>query len=252
MPIMTALVATCLVSFTSPDSNQSSDDPWGNLVNEDVYPVQLEGNTLTYGTHVYTVKGELNFKSTEYKTPTAYVTFTNVPSGYTEFEAVYTNLLGKTPQGAAAMIPMAFEIYARDRATGERCLNLLCNSSSTVSNITRILQTKLIPSKYGPDNDSYIQRYMPAALLKGAVNTNAYTPIEPYTVEMCTSPNGIHDAPMSGGTVYYTYILAHGWDTFQRAVDIFQPYDGEYYKVFNCPSTYTQCKIIRGTWQGLK
>ena len=93
---------------------------------------------------------------------------------------------------------------------------------------------------------------MAAALLKGADCTNAYTPQEPYTVEMCSSPNGVQESQMSGGTVYYTYILAKGWDTEQRAVDIFLPYNGSTYKVFNCPSTYTQCKNIRGTWGGLK
>lgn len=214
--------------------------------------MQINGNTLTYGDHVYTVNGELDYASTDYKNPTAYVTFTNIPSGYTEFEAVYNNLLGKTPQGVAAMVPMAIEIYARDNSTGERCLNLLCSSSATVSNITRILKTKLVASKYGPENDSYLQRYMAAALLKGANNKNAYTPIEPYTVEMCTSPNGIQDAPLTGGTVYYLFILADGWDTFQRSIEVFQPYNTDTYKVSNCPAAYSQCKNIIGTWPGLK
>ncbi len=227
-------------------------DEWADLVNETSHEVQLNGNTLTYGSHVYTVNGEIDYEGTVYNTPTAYVTFTNVPSGYTEFEAVYNNLLGKTPQGAAAMIPMAFEIYARNNNTGERCLNLLCNSSSTVAGIIRILKTKLEPSEYGPENDQYLQRYMPAALLKGAMNTNAYAPEEPYTVEMCASPNGVQDAPLTGGTVYYTYILAKGWDTEQRSVEIFQPYGTTLYQVFNCPATYAQCKNIIGTWQGLK
>lgn len=214
--------------------------------------VQLNGNTLTYGDHVYTVNGEINHKSRDHKTPTASVTFTNVPSGYAEFEAVYNTLLGKSPQGAAAMIPMAIELYARDNAVGKQCFELLCNGSATSDAILRILKTKLVPSQYAPENDSYIQRYMAAALLKGADNKNAYTPDEPYTVEMCSSPNGVKDAPLTGGTVQYLYIIAHGWDGFQRSVDILQPYGSEYYKVSNCSSTYTQCKNIIGTWPGLK
>ena len=247
------LLCSGLMTLSSCDlGGVLNSDPWGDLVNETSNDVQLNGNTLTYGDHVYTMTGELNYESTDYKNPTAFVTFTNVPSGYKEFEAVYNNLLGKTPQGVAAMIPMALEIYARDNSTGERCLKLLCNSDANVNEILRVVKQKLVASKYSPENDQYIQRYMPAALLKGAYNKNAYTPDEPYTVEMCTSPNGIQEAPLTGGMVYYLFILADGWDTYQRSVEIFQPYNSNVYKVFNCPSTYSQCKNIIGTWSGLK
>ena len=149
------------------------------------------------------------------------------------------------------MVPMALELYARDAGVGERCLHLLCNGSATVSEITRELKRKLEPSRFSPENDPYIQRYLPAAVLKGAVPSNAYTPDKPYTVEMCPSPNGVKAAPLTGGTVTYLYILAGGWDTYQRAVDIFLKDGDDHYKVFNCPSCYTQCKQIRGTWPGL-
>jgi hypothetical protein len=212
----------------------------------------VNGNTITYGDHTYTIVSDIDVNTKEYKKPTASVTFSNIPSGYAEFEAVYNGLLGKSIAGTAAMIPMAIELYARDAEVGERCLDLLCNGDATVSNITRILKTKLVPSQYAPENDSYIQRYMAAALLKGAVNTNAYTPERPYTVEMTMSPNGVREAPLMGGDVTYIYILANGWDTNQRGVDVFLPYDTEYYKVANCPSCYVQCKNIRGTWPGLE
>lgn len=211
-------------------------------------------NTMTYGSHTYEVKGEMfteadnNYYGPR-KTPTAWVTFSNIPSDYEEFEAVYNGLLGKTIQGTAAMIPMAIELYARDASVGERCFNLLCNSSTTVSGILRILKTKLVPSQYGPANDPYIQRYMAAALLKGAQASNAYTPTEPYTVEMCSSANRPQGS--MNGTVYYVYILAKGWDTEQRQVEILETSNG-LYKVFNCPSCYVQCKNIQGKWGGLK
>jgi hypothetical protein len=228
-------------------------DKWAGLVNEDSKSVSVDGNTLTYGNHSYTVKGEIDPNGTEYKTATAWVEFTNIPSGFKEFKAVYEGLLGKTTWGTASMIPMAMEIYARNAETGEKCFNLLCNSDATVKGIIRILKTKIVLSKYSPENDQYIQRYMAAALLKGASNTNAYTPDEPYTVEMTISPNHVVDAPLTGGEVTYLYILAPGgWDTFQRSAEIFQDYDGGLYKVFNCPACYTQCKNIRGTWGGLK
>ena len=222
-------------------------------VSEKPQAAQVNGNTMTYGDHTYTVSGEIDFNDnyTGYRgTPTASVSFTNFPAGYAEFEAVYNGLLGKSVQGTAAMIPMAIELYARDASVGERCFNLLCNSSSTVSGIIRILKTKLVPSQYAGADDPYIQRYMAAALLKGAMASNAYTPEEPYTVEMCCSANKPQNS--SYGMVYYLYILAKGWDTEQRQVEILQPNGSELYKVFNCPSCYVQCKNIVGTWGGLK
>ncbi|MBO7562239.1 MAG: hypothetical protein J6X91_02630 [Bacteroidales bacterium] len=209
--------------------------------------VAVNGNTITYGDHSYTVSGEFN---DSYKVPTAFVTFTNFPANYEEFEAVYNGLLGKSIQGTAAMIPMAIELYARDAAVGEKCFNLLCNGPATVSGIVRILKTKLIPSQYGPSGDPYIQRYMAAALLKGANANNAYSPDMPYTVEMAASPNGVHN--VTGGTDTFIYILADGWDTRQRSVEIFQAEGSPLYKVYNCPSCYTQCKNIKGEWAGLQ
>ena len=241
----------------NPDPNpggSTSGDSWANLINETPHEAIVNGNTLTYGDHTYTVSGEITYDQTYYDTPTAFVTFTNIPSGVTEFKAVYDNLLGLSPQGAAAMVPMAIEIYARDANVGEQCFNVLCNSSSTVAGIVRILKTKFNYSQYSPENDPYVQRYLPAALLKGASYTNGYKPEEPYTVKMSGNPNGIQDAPLTGGTVYYSYILTDGgWDSFQRGVEIFQPYGSNKYQVFNCPSTYTQCRNIQnGPWQGLK
>ncbi len=248
--LFVALSMTVLVSCNFNGESQTSIN--GKSSETAAPEAKVNGNILTYGNHVYSVDGKIDFDSKNHKTPTASVTFTNIPADYREFEIVYNNLLGKSPQGVAAMIPMAIELYARDAAIGKQCFELICNSSATSDGILRILKTKLVPSQYANANDSYIQRYMAAALLKGADNINSYTPEEPYTVEMCSSPNGVKDAPLSGGTVYYLYIIAHGWDSFQRAVDVLQSYDSEYYKVFNCSSTYVQCKNIRGTWSGLK
>ena len=232
---------------------QTSDDASLDA-QESTLDAQLNGNTLTYGQHSYTVNGDIDFSSTDHKTPTASVVFSNFPTNYEEFAAVYNGLLGKSMQGAAAMIPMAIELYARDAEVGERAFQLLCNSQSTVNSIVRILKTKLVPSQYAPKDDPYLQRYMAAALLKGATADNAYTPQEPYTVEMCASVNKPQRSTLNNppSTVYYLYIIAHGWDTFQRAVQVSQEDGSELYKVFNCPSCYTQCKNIRGDWPGLK
>lgn len=253
-----ALMGVCMMAFVScgqggKDSNAKSDNEANAAqANTPAIEAVVDGNTLTYGDHVYTVNGDIDYKSSDHKKPTAYVTFTNVPADYAEFESVYNGLLGKSAHGAAAMVPMAIELYARDKAVGERCLKLLCNATTTVDEMVRVLKTKLDASQYGPENDQYLQRYMAAALLKGANNKNAYTPVEPYTVEMCSSANGMKEAELTGGYVYYLYIIANGWDTFQRQIEIFQPYNSEYYKVFNCPAAYAQCKPIVGTWPGLK
>ena len=240
-------------------------DKWANLVNENKQDLKVDGNKATYGSHTYEVTGSIPLAGEDVNgdgiadveeylgKPSATVVFSNIPSGYTEFEAVYNGLLGKSIQGTAAMIPMAFEIYARNAATGEKCLNLLCNSSSTVSGIVRTLKQKLVPSEYAPADDKYIQRFLAAALLKGAKPDNAYAPSTPYTVEMGPSVNNPQDVSISAnGTDYFLYIFSKGWDTEQRQVEIFLEKGASLYKVFNCPSTYTQCKNIVGTWQGLK
>ena len=175
--LMIALVSIGLAGLTSCEKinggenggggGTSSSDSWANLVNETPHDPIVNGNTLTYGDHTYTVSGEITYDQTYYDTPTAFVTFTNIPSGLTEFKAVYDNLLGNYPQGAAAMVPMAIEIYARNASVGEQCFNVLCNSSSTVAGIVRTLKTKFNYSQYSPENDQYVQRYLPAALLKG-------------------------------------------------------------------------------------
>ena len=258
----TALAAVVILATSAAitccnDDDEEKTDKWASLVNETKKDAQVNGNTLTYGSHQYTVSGEINPYDgvTGYRgTPTATVSFTNIPSGYTEFEAVYKNLLGKSIQGTAAMIPMAMEIYARNAKTGKKCFDLLCNSSSTVDGIIRILKTKIVASEYGPEDDQYLQRYMAAALLKGASNKNGYAPSEPYTVQMCPSVNKPQELIIGGsGEVTYIYILAPGgWDTEQRGVEILLPTNANHYKVFNCPSCYTQCKNIVGTWAGLK
>jgi hypothetical protein len=221
---------------------------------------QVSGNKMTYGNHVYTVDGKIKkdvvggvasafgLGGKKLNKPTATVTFTNVPSSYEEFEAVYTQFLGKSIHGTAAMIPMAIEMYARDAEVGKQCFELICNSSATVSGIIRILKEKLPPN--ADYSDSYCQRYMAAALLKGATAKNGYKPDYPYTVQMCMSANKPQE--VTDGVDTFIYILAKGWDTEQRQVEIFKGDDEDLYKVYNCPSCYTQCKNIKGRWEGLK
>jgi len=252
-------------SSSDDDGRKTYVDKWANLVNETKHDLQVNGNKATYGSHTYEVTGTIPDAGEDVNGDgiadvdeylgkvSATVSFSNIPSGYTEFEAVYNGLLGKSIHGTAAMIPMAMEIYARNTSTGEKCFNLLCNSKETVNGIIRVLKTKIVASQYSPDNDLYIQRFLAATLLKGATPDNAYSPSTPYTVEMGPSVNKPQEISISGnGTDYFLYIFGKGWDTEQRQVEIFMEKGASLYKVFNCPSTYTQCKNIVGTWQGLK
>lgn len=230
----------------------SEKDQWAYLVNEKSYDAVVDGSTLTYGSHTYSVSGTLSTDNLNgnYSSPTTWVTFSNIPSGYTEFSAVYNELLGRTVQGTAAMVPMALEIYARNKETGERCLRLLCNSEATVTEMLRVLEERFKYNEYGGAYDSYVQRYIPAASLQGATPNNAYRPDEPYTVAMCPSVNKSQNSSL--GTVHNIYILSKGWTTNQRQIQILQPNGGGRYKVFGCTSVYTQCQTIVGTWRGLK
>ena len=201
--------------------------------------------------HQYTMKGNLTAEKYSAKA-TGEVTFTNVPSDYEEFEALYREFLGKTPHGTAAMMPMAMEIYGRDRDEGLCCIQLICWPSN-VNSVVSQLKEKYGSSAYASANDGYHQRYLPAAVLKGAVPQNGYTPQRPYTVEMKASVNKHQDLQFSGsGRVVYLYVIGGGWDTHQRSVEIIRPEGSELHQVFNCPSLYTQCKPIRGEWPGLE
>ncbi len=101
-------------------------DPWSNLVNEkkETPNIDMEKGEMTYGTHKYTISGNFSFEAYN-SNAKGKVTFTHIPSGFTEFKDVYDNFLSKFPHGVVAMVPMAMEIYARDHATGERCIKLL-------------------------------------------------------------------------------------------------------------------------------
>ena len=180
--------------------------------------------TFTYGSHTYTMMGTLNAETYNAQAM-GMVTFTNIPSDYAEFETVYTQFLGKTPHGAAAMMPMAMEMYRQDRDTGLQCLKLLCYPTN-VNSVTSILNTKYGPSQFAPSNDPYLQPYLPAAVLKGATPDNGYTPQRPYTVEMKASVNKHQDLQFAGsGRVVYLYVMGKGWDTEQRQVEVIQQPD---------------------------
>lgn len=201
--------------------------------------------SFTYNGHTYTMEGNLTIEKYNPKA-TGKVTFTHIPSDYEEFAYVY-ELLGQTPYGVAAMMPMAMEMYARDSKVGEECIKLI-NAQNNVSSVMSILRDKL---KDVGEGDTYCQRYLPAAVLDGATPENGYTPKKPYTINMKASVNKHQEMQLFDGTVMYIYIMGKGWDTEQRSIEIVKTSDSELFKVFNCPSLYVQCKRIKGKWNGL-
>ena len=131
-------------------------------------PVAVRGQLVDAHTYrlcgkTYTTKG--NFSVDAYnRNATGVVTFTGFPASYEEFADLYENFLGKTPEGTAAMATMAMELFYRDKAVGEKCVTLLCSPGSAAG-MKSIVGEKVRSWKRG---DPYGQRYLPAAVLKGA------------------------------------------------------------------------------------
>lgn len=246
-------------------------DPWANLVNEDKKTLQIDGNTATYGDHTYTIGVQINSKEDNFssngnairrvtsafsfdeydKNAKNWVSFTNIPSGYTEFKAVYEKFLGLTAEGCIAMLPMAMEIYGRNPETGTKCIQLLC-TPTCASNSLGIIKTKI---KWNP-KDSYCQRYLPAASLQGATYLNAYKPTEPYRIEVrANNYRDNEESDIAGGIIMHIYLdTSGGWDSKTRMVAVIRMFDSESgpYKIFNYPDLYVQCRNSRGKWEGLK
>ncbi len=218
---------------------QASADSWAGLVNEQTHALRVNGKSATWGDHTYKLQSGLTGTK---------VTFSHFPSGYTEFEALYTQWCSGNPYLTAAMMVWAIEIYARDAATGEQCIGLL-NTSTNARTVTRLLKERFTHKPFEPGG-TYQQRYFPAATLKGASASNGYRPKEPYTIEMRPSVN--KDQNVTGGKVKFIYIMGDGWDTHQRQVEVFLPSGSKTHKMYNCPSLLTQCKPYTGNWNGLK
>ena len=206
----------------------------------------VDGNTLTYGRHTYTMQGDFN---------KAKVTFTNVPSDYDEFRTVYENLLGKTSYGVSAMLPMAFELWGRNHATGEQCLKLI-TGGTCYNEIMRQLPDHMVANEHAPAGDGYAQRCLPAAVLEGANKENGYNPTEPYTVNIAIGLPDTwgEDSEMLQAYCYKMNIISgNAWNTTLRPVTVMLPWRGEQlYKVNNCSSLYVNIFVPRQDWNGLK
>ena len=173
------------------------------------------------------------------------VTFSRFPTSFEEFVQV-REVLGKEPQGAVALVIMAMELYHRDVDEGKEALKLI-NTSTNYNSMYRQLKEVM------GDDGAYNRPYLPAALLKGANPKNAYTPDSPYQVKVRVNPvTKYQESELLDGIVIYLQVDSEGWDTNWRGIEVVKPDDEEYYFVSNCPAFYTQCKKIKGKYQGLK
>ena len=255
---LSVAVVIALASCTMPTSQKSMGDNQAETAKSDSVPVattsfSIDGDTLKWGHHAYVMTGDMGDEYVE--GAVGQVSFTNVPSDFTEFKTVYEKFLGTTPYGTAAMLPMAFELYARQKNVGDSCLQLLC-SDLCYKEVLRELPRKLNASEQSPASDPYVQRCLPAAVLQGATKENGYNPTEPYTVTMTI---GMKRTYREGSEVLqaYTYqldIVADGnaWNTPHRTVRLQRGWSDLLYKVNTCGSLYFNIYAPRKPWQGLK
>ena len=213
----------------------------------------VEGNTMTYGSHRYTMDGTME---TDYQAgATGRVTFTNVPADLEEFTTVYEQFLGKKPYGVAAMLPMAFEMWGRNHDVGERCISLITGYTCQ-REIMRQLPSHMEPVEHSPEGDPYVQRCLPAATLEGATKENGYNPTEPYAVNMTIGLAATwgEESEMLEANVYQLYIISgNAWNTTKRTVSVMLPWRGpQLYKVNSCSALYVNIYVPRQDWKGLK
>ena len=191
----------------------------------------------------FKIKGKINHDKWD-KSQTAEVEFSRIPQSIEEFKELQQSL-GKEPQGAVALQIMAFEMFHRDSQMGSQALDLnntQINANGTKRQLKEVLR----------EDDSYGRPYLAAALLVGATPENAYSPSKPYKVSLRVDPVTKYQYSSDyDGNVIYLQVDGKGWDTNWRGVQVVKPADSEYYLIFNCPALYTQCKKIRGEWQGL-
>ena len=250
--IYNLLIFTVLLVGCKPSAGTSVD---ASLTNEadSVPAVAVTGklvNATTYqlGSSTYTCEG--NFSAETYDADASgVVTFTAFPASYEEFADLYENFLGKSPHGTAALATMAMELFFRNPEVGEKCVDLIC-SQGCASEMKRGVSDKV---RAWQSHDSYGQRYLPAAVLKGASPKNGYHPLTPYTIEMKASVNKHEKVQISGtGVCLFLYVLGEGWDGGKRSVQVFLPDGAECYQIWSASSLYVQCKNTTKDFAELK
>ena len=214
-----------------------------------------------YGDHTYAISEDfdpnnydpVNVYGADYYN---YVTFSNIPSDYREFETVYKDFLGKHINGIIALQIMSLEIYNRDREDGTKCF-MLINAPLDKNTIL-----ERVSHRYDNANAKENQPYLAAIFLQGAERTNFFTPTEPYTIKFQADPDGKKSTSTTGsGDVFYVDVIAEGFQSqkvkrcqvvlWERNV-----VNGGYYEMHEWSSFVLTAPNIYGDdaskWPGLK
>lgn len=229
------------------------------LIDEDLNPQtsdfspqpRLEGNTLYYGDHSYTLDDGLRLdgdQPSEDEGQMCTVTFTHFPSSIDEFRALQEQFMGNRFGGCLALNVMAYEMYRRDRALGEEAIRLV-NTPTNASQTLRTLGQKFPSVRYDEnDNDSYHQPYLVAAFLKGATHDNKYQPEYPYVLRFCWNKNPYmkqHEySNMLYGYIYRLVALRNGENECNAEVLVDED-DSGLLRISNCASFYYAVPNIR-------
>ena len=215
--IYNLLIFAVLLVGCKPSAGTSVD---ASVTNEaDSVPAVVVTGKL--GSSTYTCEG--NFSAETYDADASgVVTFTAFPASYEEFADLYENFLGKSPHGTAALATMAMELFFRNPEVGEKCVDLIC-SQGCASEMKRGVSDKV---RAWQSHDSYGQRYLPAAVLKGA----------------------------SGGTgvCVLLCVLGEGVEGGKRSVEVLLPDGAERYQIWSASSLYMQCKNTTKDFAELK
>lgn len=182
---------------------------------------------------------------------TGTVTFNRFPNSVSEFKQVKEQI-GREPHGAVALELMAFEMYRRNRKTGEECIQLI-NTKLNVKPCTDRLR-----ELFGKDG-VYARPYQIAAFLRGASPSNGYTPQEPYTIEVSVNTARPYQTLTDyNAKVLYLEVKTGGKGSGRETVEVLkttragEPSNGEFFIVMNCPGVYAQVQPAATAFPGLK
>lgn len=204
----------------------------------------LEGNTLHWGDHSYTLDDGLRLDGdlpSSDKSQACTVTFTHFPASLEEFRTLQEQLLGRSFGGTLALNLMAYEMFRRDREAGKEAIKM-CNTSANASATINQLGQKFSRTRFdADDHDTYHQPYLIASFLKGATQTNKYQPEYPYELRFQWSANPYskqHDrSDMSYGYLYRLVTQRNGDKECEASV-LLSDDEEDFLQVWNAPSYY--------------
>ncbi len=187
--------------------------------------------------------------------PEATVTFSRFPVSVKEFTDL-RNRIGKSPEGAIALLLMSYEMYRHDKNIGGACIDLVSSSVNRKQPKERLSELFYRPT------DPYHRPYQIAAFLQGAgggydpvSNTDkGQNPTEPYTVRVryndyVTSHDYMAD-------VVTLQIISNAHDTHHqvslvKTTKAGEPSEGTYYMATSNGGVYSQVKKTNN-FKGLK